>query len=1199
MEISIMKRKTITVDGNEAVAMVAHKVNEVIAIYPITPSSSMGEFADAWSAQGEVNIWGTVPLVVEMQSEGGAAGAVHGALQAGALTTTFTASQGLLLMIPNMFKIAGELTPTVFHVSARTLATHALSIFGDHSDVMATRTTGFALLASASVQEAHDTALIAQAATLESRVPFLHFFDGFRTSSEVNKIEQLSLDDLRAMIDDDLVQAHRARALSPEHPVLRGSAQNPDVYFQSRETVNPYYQACPEIVQRTMDKFARLTGRQYHLFDYYGAPDAERVIVLMCSGAETASETAAFLAKRGEKVGVIAVRLYRPFSVESFLRILPATARTIAVLDRTKEPGAAGEPLYMDVVAALQEGVARGIAPFEHMPRVIGGRYGLSSKEFTPAMVKGLYDEMLSSSPKNHFTLGIHDDVTHSSLEYDPTFSIEDSKTVRAVFFGLGADGTVGANKNSIKIIGEETANYAQGYFVYDSRKAGSITTSHLRFGPFPIRAPYLIAYNDANFVGCHQFSFLERYDVLKYAAPGAVFLLNSIAGPDEVWDILPREVQQAILEKKLRFYVIDGYKVAEETGMGRRINTIMQTCFFAISGILPRDQAIGAIKDAIKKTYGKRGEAVVRRNFEAVDKTLANLFEVKVPEKVTSTITMRPPVPQEAPQFVREVLGEIIAGRGDELPVSAFPVDGTFPTGTTRWEKRNIALEIPVWEPDICIQCGKCVFVCPHAVIREKVYDPACLEKAPATFLSADARWKEFPDMKYSLVVSPEDCTGCALCVEACPAKDKTQVGRKAINMTPQPPIRERENANWEFFLTLPEIDRTKININSVKNSQLLQPLFEFSGACAGCGETPYLKLLTQLFGDRMVVANATGCSSIYGGNLPTTPWATNKDGRGPAWSNSLFEDNAEFGLGIRLTIDKHREHARELLTQLTGEVGEQLVDELLSADQGDESGINAQRERVRLLKERLAGSKDPRARTLASIADNLVKKSVWIVGGDGWAYDIGYGGLDHVLALGRNVNLLVLDTEVYSNTGGQASKATPRAAVAKFAAQGKAFPKKDLGMIAMAYGYVYVARVAMGASDQQTLRAFLEADAYDGPSLIIAYSHCINHGYDLVHGLEQQKLAVQSGFWPLYRFNPTLAAEGKNPLTIDSKEPTISFADYAYNETRYRMLLQSDEQRAEALMRQAEQDVKSRWKLYSQLAAMHYDGNGTGKTE
>jgi len=1194
-----MKRKIITVDGNEAVAMVAHKVNEVIAIYPITPSSSMGEFADAWSAQGEVNIWGTVPLVVEMQSEGGAAGAVHGALQAGALTTTFTASQGLLLMIPNMFKIAGELTPTVFHVSARTLATHALSIFGDHSDVMATRATGFALLASASVQEAHDNALIAQAATLESRVPFLHFFDGFRTSSEVNKIEQLSIEDLRAMINDDLVRAHRARALSPEHPVLRGTAQNPDVYFQSRETVNPYYQACPEIVQRTMDKLARLTGRQYHLFDYFGASDAERVIVVMCSAAETASETAAFLAKRGEKVGVVAVRLYRPFSVDSFLKSLPATVKTIAVLDRTKEPGAAGEPLYMDVVAALQEGLARGIAPFEQMPRVIGGRYGLSSKEFTPAMVKGLYDEMLSPTPKNHFTLGIHDDVTHTSLEYDPTFSIEDPKTVRAVFFGLGADGTVGANKNSIKIIGEETDNYAQGYFVYDSRKAGSITTSHLRFGPFPIRAPYLIASNDANFVGCHQFSFLERYDVLKYAAPGAVFLLNSIAGPDEVWSLLPREVQQAIIEKKLRFYVIDGYKVAEETGMGRRINTIMQTCFFAISGILPREQAIGAIKDAIKKTYGKRGEAVVRRNFEAVDKTLANLFEVKVPEKITSTITMRPPVPKEAPPFVREVLGEIIAGRGDELPVSAFPIDGTFPTGTTRWEKRNIALEIPVWEPEICIQCGKCVFVCPHAVIREKVYDPVYLEKAPATFLSADARWKEFPDMKYSLVVSPEDCTGCALCVEACPAKDKTQVGRKAINMTPQPPIRERENANWEFFLTLPEIDRTKINISSVKNSQLLQPLFEFSGACAGCGETPYLKLLTQLFGDRMIVANATGCSSIYGGNLPTTPWSVNQDGRGPAWSNSLFEDNAEFGLGMRLTIDKLAEHARELLKELAGEIGGQLVDGLLNADQSDETGINAQRERVRLLKERLAGLKDPRALALLSIADNLVKRSVWIVGGDGWAYDIGYGGLDHVLALGRNVNLLVLDTEVYSNTGGQASKATPRAAVAKFAAQGKAFPKKDLGMIAMAYGYVYVARVAMGASDQQTLRAFLEADAYDGPSLIIAYSHCINHGYDLVHGLEQQKLAVQSGFWPLYRFNPALAAEGKNPLTIDSKEPTISFADYAYNETRYRMLLQSDEQRAEALMRQAEQDVKSRWKLYSQLAAMHYDGNGAGKTE
>lgn len=1190
-----MKRPILTVDANEAVAMVAHKVNEVIAIYPITPSSSMGEFADAWSAAGQKNIWGTVPLVVEMQSEGGAAGAVHGALQSGALTTTFTASQGLLLMIPNMYKIAGELTSTVFHVSARTIATHALSIFGDHSDVMATRSTGFAMLASASAQEAHDFALIAQAATLEARVPILHFFDGFRTSAEVNKIEQLTFDDMRAMIDDDLVRAHRARALSPDHPVLRGTAQNPDVFFQSREAVNPYYLKFLGILQKTMDKFAGLTGRQYHLFDYYGTPDAERVIVIMASGVETASETAAFLARQGEKVGVVAVRLYRPFSMEHFVKVLPPTVKTLAVLDRTKEPGATGEPLYVDVVAAVQEGMAAGVAPFKVPPRIIGGRYGLSSKEFTPAMVKGLFDEMLKDNPKNHFTLGIYDDVTLSSIDYDPTFSIEDPQTVRVVFFGLGSDGTVGANKNSIKIIGEETDNYAQGYFVYDSKKAGAITISHLRFGPRPIRAPYLINFNEANFVACHQFSFLERYDVLRYAAPGGVFLLNSIAGPDEVWDQLPREVQQTIIDKKLKFYVIDGYKIAEETGMGRRINTIMQTCFFAISGVLPKDQAIGAIKQAIKKTYGKRGEAIVKRNYEAVDKTLANLFEVKVPDRVTSTIRMRPPVPEEAPAFVREVLGKIIAGRGDQLPVSAFPVDGTYPTGTSQWEKRNIALEIPVWEPDICIQCGKCVFVCPHAVIREKVYDPVYLKDAPADFLSADARWKEFPEMKYSLVVSPEDCTGCGLCVEACPAKDKSQVGRKAINMTDQLPIREREKVNWEFFLSLPEVDRTKINIGTLKNASLLQPLFEFSGACAGCGETPYLKLLTQLFGDRAVIANATGCSSIYGGNLPTTPWTKNADGRGPAWSNSLFEDNAEFGLGMRLTLDKQNEFARELLKELAGEIGEEFVDELLNADQSDEAGIQAQRQRVRVLKEHLdliASKKSSvaiKARNLISVADALVKKSVWIVGGDGWAYDIGYGGLDHVLAMGRNVNILVLDTEVYSNTGGQASKSTPRAAVAKFAAQGKSLPKKDLGMIAMAYGYIYVARVAMGASDQQTLRAFLEADAYDGPSLIIAYSHCINHGYDLVHGLEQQKLAVQSGFWPLYRFNPKLAAEGRNPLVIDSKEPTISFADYAYNETRYRMLLQSDEQRAEALMRQAEQDVKSRWKLYTQLASIH----------
>ena len=1194
-----MKRPIITVDGNEAVALVAHKTNEVIAIYPITPSSNMGELADAWSAVGERNIWGTVPLVVEMQSEGGAAGAVHGALQTGALTTTFTASQGLLLMIPNMYKIAGELTSVVFHVSARSLAAHALSIFGDHSDVMAVRSTGFALLASASVQEAHDFALIAQAASLETRVPFLHFFEGFRVSHEVNKIEKLADEDLRAMIEEKLVQAHRGRALSPENPVMRGTAQNPDVYFQGRETVNPYYQACPEIVQKAMDKFAGLTGRQYHLFDYYGDPQADRIIIIIGCGGETAAETARYLNKNGEKVGVVNVRLFRPFSVDHFIQALPASVKTIAVLDRTKEPGAAGEPLYMDVVTAIKEGIDKGITPFAVSPRVIGGRYGLSSKEFTPAMVKGLYDEMLKEQPKNHFMLGIHDDVTNNSIDYDSSFSIEDPDTVRAVFFGLGADGTVGANKNSIKIIGEETDNYAQGYFVYDSKKSGTITISYLRFGPRPIRAPYLVNANEASFVACHQFSFMERTDILKYAAPGAVFLLNSNYGPDEVWEHMPREYQQAIIKKQLRFYVIDGYKVAEETGMGKRINTIMQTCFFAISGVLPKDQAIESIKYTIRKTYGKRGEAVVQRNYEAVDKTLANLYQVEVPSLVTSEIKQREPVSARAPEFVRSVLGPIIAGNGDDLPVSAFPVDGTFPTGTARWEKRNIALEIPVWDPDLCIQCGKCVFVCPHAVIREKVFEPSFLENAPADFISTAARWKEFPDMKYSLVVSPEDCTGCGLCVEACPAKDKTQVGRKAINMAQQPPIRERENLNWEYFLSLPEVDRTKISIGTVKNSQLLQPLFEFSGACGGCGETPYLKLLSQLFGDRALIANATGCSSIYGGNLPTTPWAKNRDGRGPAWANSLFEDNAEFGLGMRLTIDKHLEYARELLPQLAGVVGEPLVTDLLDADQSGEAGVFAQRERVKLLKARLAFVDDIRARDLLSIADNLVKRSVWIVGGDGWAYDIGYGGLDHVLAMGRNVNLLVLDTEVYSNTGGQASKSTPRAAVAKFAAQGKSLPKKDLGMIAMAYGYVYVARIAMGASDQQTLRAFLEADAYDGPSLIIAYSHCIAHGYDLVKGLEQQKLAVQSGSWPLYRFNPALVAEGKNPLSIDSKEPTISFEEYAYNETRYRMLLQSDEQRAETLMKLAKKDVKGRWNLYRQMAAMHYNGSDEVETE
>lgn len=1180
-----MTRTVVTIDGNEATASVAHRLSEVIAIYPITPSSPMGEFADEWSAKGKKNLWGTVPLVIEMQSEGGAAGAVHGALQTGALTTTFTASQGLLLMIPNMYKIAGELTSTVFHVAARSIAAQALSIFGDHQDVMAARQTGWALFSSGSVQEAHDFAAIAHAATLKARVPFLHFFDGFRTSHEVTKIVQLTDDDLRALIDEDLIQAHRARALSPERPVLRGSAQNPDVYFQARETVNPYYAACPAIVQETMEKFAEIIGRRYELFQYSGHPDAERVVVLMGSGGETAEATVKFLAAQGEKVGVIRVRLYRPFSVQHFIQALPSSVQAVAVLDRTKEPGASGEPLYLDVVAALVEAGREAV-------KVIGGRYGLSSKEFTPAMVKGVLDELSKPQPKNHFTVGINDDVSHTSLDFDPSFSVEHPETVRCVFFGLGSDGTVGANKNSIKIIGEETDNYAQGYFVYDSKKSGQMTISHLRFGPKPILAPYLIEPNQANFVACHQYTFLERYDILKYAKPGAVFLLNSLYGPDEVWDHLQREAQEAILEKKLKFYVINGYEVAEKTGMGSRVNTIMQTAFFAISGILPREQAIEQIKKAIKKTYGKRGQAVVQQNFEAVDSTLENLFEVEVPGMITSSATRRAPVPEAAPAFVRDVLGPMIAYEGDKIPVSALPVDGTFPTATTQWEKRNLALEIPVWEPDLCIQCGKCVFVCPHAVIRHKVYDEKLLKDAPPTFKHTAAKFKEFPGMAYTVQVAPEDCTGCTLCVQVCPVKDKSQAGRKAINMAPQPPLRQAEAKNWDFFMSLPDPDRALVNPTTIKNSQLLRPLFEFSGACAGCGETPYVKLVSQLFGDRMVVANATGCSSIYGGNLPTTPWAVNAEGRGPAWSNSLFEDNAEFGLGMRLTLDKQNEYARELLVLFRKDLGDDLVDGLLNADQSSENGIAAQRERVEQVKNKLANSSDPRAKDLVSIADSLVKKSVWIIGGDGWAYDIGYGGLDHVLASGRNVNVLVLDTEVYSNTGGQASKSTPRAAVAKFAMSGKGLPKKDLGLIAMAYGYVYVARVAMGFNDQQTLRAFLDAESYDGPSLIIAYSHCINHGYDMARGLEQQKLAVTSGAWPVYRYDPRLAAEGKNPLIIDSKEPTTALEDYVYNETRYRMLLQSDEARAEKLLQEAKQDIKSRWTLYQQMAAMRYNG-------
>jgi pyruvate-ferredoxin/flavodoxin oxidoreductase len=1185
-----MKKPVVTIDGNEATASVAHRLSEVIAIYPITPSSNMGEFADEWSAKGKKNIWGTVPAVIEMQSEGGAAGAVHGALQTGALTTTFTASQGLLLMIPNMYKIAGELTSTVFHVAARSLAAQGLSIFGDHQDVMAVRQTGFALLSSASVQEAHDFAAISMMATLKSRVPFMHFFDGFRTSHEVSKIFQITDAELHTLINDDLVREHRARGLNPEHPVLRGTAQNPDVYFQARETVNPFYDATPAIVQSMMDEFAKVTGRHYNLFDYVGHPEAEHVVIIMGSGADTAEATINYLVEQGEKVGVLKVRLYRPFSLDYFLKALPASVKKIAVLDRTKEPGAMGEPLYLDIVNALAEGDRSEI-------KVIGGRYGLSSKEFTPAMFKAALDELKKDKPKHHFTVGINDDVSHTSLDVDTAFSIEHSETVRCVFFGLGSDGTVGANKNSIKIIGEETDNYAQGYFVYDSKKSGQMTISHLRFGPKPIHAPYLIEANQANFVACHQFSFLERYDILKYAKEGGVFLLNSLFGKDEVWDNLPNEVQTAIIEKKLKFYVINGYDVAEKTGMGQRVNTIMQTAFFAISGVLPREQAIEEIKHAIQKTYGKRGEAVVKKNFEAVDATIVNLHEVTVPAKVSSKMMRRSAVPSNAPDFVKNVLGPMITFDGDSLPVSAMPNDGSYPLATTQWEKRNIALEIPVWEADLCIQCGKCVMVCPHAVIRHKVYDEKLLADAPETFKHMPSKFKEFSQgFAYTVQVAPEDCTGCTLCVEVCPAKDKSQAGRKALNMAPQPALRETETKNWEFFLnTIPDMDRKLFNPSTIKNSQLLQPLFEFSGACAGCGETPYVKLVSQLFGDRSIIANATGCSSIYGGNLPTTPWAVDAKGRGPAWSNSLFEDNAEFGLGMRLTIDKQNEYARELLGQFEKELGAELVSALLSAKQEDETGIQTQRERVAQLKAKLEKSSDTRAKDLVSIADSLVKKSVWIMGGDGWAYDIGYGGLDHVIASGRNVNILVLDTEVYSNTGGQASKSTPRAAVAKFAMAGKGLPKKDLGLIAMAYGNVYVAHIAMGFNDQQTLKALIEAEAYDGPSLVIAYSHCIAHGYDMAKGLEQQKLAVQSGHWPMYRYDPRLAEEGKNPLIIESKEPSIPLSQYAYNETRYKMLTQIDEARAEELMKEAQQDAKSRWTLYQQMASMHYDANET----
>jgi pyruvate-ferredoxin/flavodoxin oxidoreductase len=1179
-----MKRQFKTMDANEAVAHVAYRASEVIAIYPITPSSPMGEWADQWASESIPNAWGSVPHVVEMQSEGGAAGAVHGALQTGSLATTFTASQGLLLMIPNMNKIAGELTPTAFHVTARAVATHALSIFGDHSDVMFCRTSGWAMLGSNSVQEAMDLALIAHASSLETRIPFLHFFDGFRTSHEVNKIEMLAENDIRALIDMDRVIEHRRRALTPDHPVIRGTAQNPDVFFQIRETANPFYDAAPAKVQAVMNKFAEVVGRQYRLFQYVGAPDAERVIVMMGSGAEVAHEAVEYLNARGEKVGLLKVRLYRPFCVKSFVEALPATVGQIAVLDRTKESGAIGEPLYLDVVNALHEGWKLVYGKPKADPAVVGGRYGLSSKEFTPAMVKAVYENLKQKEPKNHFTVGINDDVSHTSLSYDPHFSTEPGNVVRAMFYGLGADGTVGANKNSIKIIGENTNNYAQGYFVYDSKKSGAMTVSHLRFGPQPIRSSYLVS--KANFVACHQWIFLERYDLLSSLVEGGVFLLNSPFGKDEVWDHLPRAVQQQLIEKKAKFYVIDAYEVARDTGMGSRMNVIMQVCFFAISKVLPGEEAIEAIRESIRHTYGRKGEEVVQRNMRAVDETLAHLFEVKVPASATSTIEI-PGVFPGAPKFERDVLGAIYAGKGEELPVSAFSCDGTFPTATSQWEKRNLALEIPQWDTKICIQCGKCAMVCPHAVIRIKVYDSQELAGAPATFKSCDARDKEFHGMKYTIQVAPEDCTGCGVCVDVCPVKNKSEARLKAINMVPQPPLREPESKNWEYFLKIPDLDRRKIKVGAIRQQQIQQPLFEFSGACSGCGETPYVKLVSQLFGDRAIVANATGCSSIYGGNLPTTPWAKNADGRGPAWSNSLFEDNAEFGLGFRVSIDKQTEFARELLQNLGGKVGDELVAAILHSPQKDEADIYEQRQRVGVLTERLQKLNSPESKQLLALADMLVKKSVWIVGGDGWAYDIGYGGLDHVLASGRNVNILVLDTEVYSNTGGQASKSTPRGAVAKFAAGGKPGPKKDLGLMAMTYGNVYVASVAMGAKDEHTLKAFLEAEAYDGPSIIIAYSSCIAHGVDMTAAMSDQKVAIESGQWLLYRYHPERAAAGENPLMLDSRAPSRKVQEYLMQQTRFKMLTKSKPEQAERLWKLAQQDVERRYRQYEYIAA------------
>ncbi len=1174
-----MSQNWITLDGNEACARVAYQLSDVIAIYPITPSSSMAESADAWSAEKVPNLWGSVPTVVEMQSEGGAAGAVHGALQGGSLATTFTASQGLLLMIPNMYKIAGELTPAVFHVSARAVATHALSIFGDHSDVMAVRATGFAMLSSCSVQEAQDLALIAHAATLEARVPFVHFFDGFRTSHEIAKIEPLDSAVVRGMIDDRFVGAHRARALTPDRPVIRGTAQNPDVFFQNREAGNAYYLATPAIVTHAMRRFTALTGRAYRLFEYRGAPDAERVIVMMGSGTEAAQAVVDALGPC-EKIGVLTVKLFRPFSVHDFVSALPATVRSIAVLDRTKEPGAIGEPLYQDVVTAIAEALADGIAPFSTFPKIIGGRYGLGSKEFTPAMAKAVFDELDRRAPKRDFTVGIVDDVTGLSLAVNEAFQLEPKGSVRAVFFGLGADGTVGANKNTIKIIGEETGNFAQAYFVYDSKKSGAVTISHLRFGPEPIRAPYLIS--QASFVACHQFNFLGRYDVIEPAEPGGVFLLNAPYGAEDVWDALPFDIQSQIIEKQLRFYVIDAYAVAKAAGMGTRINTIMQTCFFAISGVLPRDEAIARIKHTIEKTYAKRGPDVVQRNYEAVDTALAHLQQVAVPARATASYRV-PPLPSAtAPDFVRQVTAVMLANHGDRLPVSAFPIDGTWPVGTAKWEKRNLASEIPVWDEGLCIQCNKCAMVCPHAAIRVKVYSPDLLANAPGTFKSVSYNG---PDVAggYTVQVAPEDCTGCLLCVAVCPAKDKVSPDRKALVMAPQAPLRDAERENYAFFLQLPEADRTALH-HDVKSVQLLEPLFEYSGACAGCGETPYIKLVTQLFGDRAIIANATGCSSIFGGNLPTTPYTANRDGRGPAWANSLFEDNAEFGLGMRLAVDQHEGRARDLLSMFGSLLPAGLVASLLSRDQSTEAGIQAQRNDVAVMKRRLAEL--PAAVELIGIADYLVKKSVWIVGGDGWAYDIGYGGLDHVLASGANVNVLVLDTEVYSNTGGQQSKSTPTAATAKFASAGKAGAKKDLGLMAMAYGHVYVAQVAMGAKDSQTLKALLEAESYPGPSLVIAYSHCIAHGYDLCHGLEHQKLATESGYWPLYRYDPRRAAANGHPFVLDSAHPKADVIRLLADESRFQMTAQHDPDRYRALSAEMQRQITRRIALYEDMA-------------